>query len=216
MDAGSPKIKQEVARRKQLEKDLAKAKRKLRRTRAELESAQAWIDQLELRMRQIQRSPPYRFASTLWRLSARMRTPLRRHEGEPPGPSEAGSDSEVWISAEEPDGRQDAKPPQPPSTGVSRAVTLLGSPSDQQLTETLTELDRQGRVGSELLVITDSDALRILESFRCRGEYVPPKEDWEKLGPDAGEYEGFLRRRLEMIGAQHGVTVDEVRAAARN
>jgi hypothetical protein len=216
MDAGSAKVKREVARRKQLERDLSKAKRKLRRTRAELESAQAWIDELELRMRRIQRSPPYRFASRFWRLKARIRAPLRRREGEPAGPSKAASDSESWIPAGVPDGRQDAEPQPPPSAGVSRAVTLLGLPSDQELTETLEELDRQGLADSELLVITDSDALRSLDQFHCRYEYIPPREDWETLGRDASEYEDFLRRRLEMIGAQHGVAVDEALAAPGN
>jgi hypothetical protein len=212
VDAESTKLERETARRKQLQRDLVKAKRKLKSARAELESAQAWIDELELRMRQIRQSSPYRFASRLWRLRARLRAPLRGRESEATDP-----DAEAWLSGNEPSQEQEGQAQPSPSTSVSRVVALLESPSDEQLINTLEALGRQGHPDSELLVVTDSDALGALDQFDCRYEYVPPREDWEQLlGRDAGEYENFLRRRLEMIGDQHGVTVDEVTAAARN
>jgi hypothetical protein len=210
VDAESTKLKRETARRKQLQRDLAQAKRKLKSTRAELESAQAWIDALELRTRQIQQSPPYRFASRLWRLRARLRAPLGGPEGEAPGPRQ-DSDPEAWLPGDQPSQEQEGRAQPSPSTGVSRVVALLGSPSDEQLVNALGE--REDEAGSELLVVTDSDALSALDQFDCRYEYVPPREDWEQLlGRDPGEYGNFLRRRLEMIGVQHGVTVDEVAA----
>jgi hypothetical protein len=209
MAAGSTKLKQEVSRRKQLEKDLAKAKRKLKRARDELDSARARIADLEMRVRQIQQSPPYRFASRLWRLRARVGAPLRRRAGEVAGAGEEITET-IWMSAERHDGQRE----EAPRGAISRAVTLLGVPSEERLAEALADLRRAGLAGSDLLVITDCDALRTLEDSGCRYEYVPPREDWQKLlGPDAGEYDDFLRRRLAMIGALHGVTVEHADAA---
>jgi hypothetical protein len=217
VEVESTKLKRETAHRKQLQRELATTKRKLKRTRAELESAQAWIDGLEQRMRRIQQSPPYRFASRLWRLRAGLRAPLREQDGEARAPRKPESDPESWLSEKESHKDQPGAAGLSPSIGISRSVALLGSPSDEQLASTLAELRDQGQAGPELLVVTDSDALSALDQFDCRYEYVPPREDWEQLlGRDAGEYEDFLRRRLEMIGAQHGVTVDEADVGARN
>jgi hypothetical protein len=178
VEVESTKLKRETAHRKQLQRELATTKRKLKRTRAELESAQAWIDGLEQRMRRIQQSPPYRFASRLWRLRAGLRAPLREQDGEARAPRKPESDPESWLSGKEP--HKEPHKDQPgaavlsPSIGISRSVALLGSPSDEQLASTLAELRDQGQAGPELLVVTDSDALSALDQFDCRYEYVPP------------------------------------------
>lgn len=210
MAARSTKLGHEIARRKELERDLVKAKRKLKRTRGELESAQARISDLETRIRRIQQSPPYRVASRLWRVRARLRAPLRgRIEREGVGTqADEIPEAELWISATAASEAGDTAVERQPDGGVSRAVTLLGRPKEEQLVEALTALRGRGIGGSELLVITDCDALRVLDEFGCRYEYVPPREDWAQLlGRDPRSYDDFLRRRLAMIGTSHGVTV---------
>jgi hypothetical protein len=204
----------DVEGRKQLEKKLKRTKRDLNRSRGELEAAQARIADLEQRLRRIQGSASYRLAFRLWRLKARARAPFQRSaraklaQAKLEAELQTAKDSEIWMS--------EARLPRPATTATAsripdsarlrNAVRLLGGVTEEQLAVTLTELSEKGLTGPDLLVVTDCDALRSLDEYGCHYEYVPPRQDWDLLGRDPSEYEGFLDRRLAMIGALHGVT----------
>ncbi|MCE3267089.1 MAG: hypothetical protein K0S15_1798 [Solirubrobacterales bacterium] len=200
---------------KQLETKLIKAKRQLNRSRGELEAAQARIADLEQRLRTLQGSATYRLASTLWRLRATARAPFQRSarakaaQAKLEAELQKTKDSEIWMSEARPprSTRRATAPRIPDSVRLRNAVRLLGGVTEDQLAVTLTELSEKGLTGPDLLVVTDCDALRPLDEYGCRYEYIPPRQDWEDLlGRAPGEYEEFLHRRLAMIGKLHGVT----------
>ena len=68
-------------------------------------------------------------------------------------------------------------------------------------------LNGSGPAEREPLVITDCDALRMLDGSGYLYEYIPPREDWEqRLGRDNRGYDEFLRRRLASIAGMYELT----------
>jgi hypothetical protein len=90
-------------------------------------------------------------------------------------------------------------------SGPLRAVLLLGGLTEPQLDSALRALALDGPADGEPLVITDCDALRTLDSAGYLYEYIPPREDWERLGRDGGDYDVFVRRRLALIAGTYGL-----------
>lgn len=199
------------------DKKIKRLRRELDLQRAELSAAQARLGALEQRLRHIQHSPPYRFASKLWRISAwaRRRSPDQglRHEAlELPGPrgfAEFDSAASAPAGTEEfgeRSGEDTEAAPRPGlQTDVAAAVYLLGGATEVELAEVLEGLSRDP-ANSGVLLITDCDALRRINDYGYRYEYVPSREDWEtRLGHDGTAYDDFVARRLRTIGVEHGV-----------
>jgi hypothetical protein len=198
-------------------KQIKRLRRELDLQKAELRTAQARVQALERRLRHIQQSPPYRFALRLWRISgwARRRSPdqdlgrealeLRPLRGlaefdsaasAPAGTEEFGERSGEDTEAARRTGLQ---------TDVAAAIYLLGGATEAELVEVLEGLSRDP-ANSGALLITDCDALRRINEYGYRYEYVPPREDWEtRLGHDGTAYDDFVARRLRTIGVEHGV-----------
>ena len=95
----------------------------------------------------------------------------------------------------------------PGQAGPLRPVLLLGGLSEAQLDKALRALNGSGPAEPAPLIITDCDALRMLDASGYLYEYVPPREDWEqRLGRDERGYDEFLRRRLASIAGMYELT----------
>ena len=104
----------------------------------------------------------------------------------------------------------------PGQTGPLRPVLLLGGLSEAQLDKALRTLNGSSPAEREPLVITDCDALRMLDASGYLYEYVPPREDWEqRLGRDERGYDEFLRRRLASIAGMYELTDLPTRGSSR-
>jgi hypothetical protein len=199
-------------------KQIKRLRREVELQRGELRAAQARVGALEQRLRRIQQSRPYRFAWTLWRFSAwaRRRSPdqdrrqealeMRRFgefaefDSAPSAPAVTEEFGELSGEAAE------ALPDTVLQTDVAAAVYLLGGVTEVELVEVLEGLRRDHPANAGVLVITDCDALRRIDEYGYRYEYVPSREDWEKrLGHDGTGYDDFVARRLRTIGVEHGV-----------
>ena len=95
----------------------------------------------------------------------------------------------------------------PGQAGPLRPVLLLGGLSEAQLDKALRALNGSGPAEPAPLIITDCDALRMLDASGYLYEYVPPREDWEqRLGRDGRGYDEFLHRRLALIAGVYELT----------
>lgn len=66
---------------------------------------------------------------------------------------------------------------------------------------------------TQLLVISDCDAVGFAAARGCRFEYLPPREEWEQRFPDA-DYDAFLARRGESIGESYAIARVELEGDA--
>ena len=128
-------------------------------------------------------------------------------------PLENGATHKVEASSPGPDpgqeyyGSRGVRAVDPEQIGPLRPVVLLGGVTQAELGKALRTLDGSSPAEREPLVITDCDALRILDGSGYLYEYIPPREDWEqRLGRDDRGYDEFLRRRLASIAGMYGLT----------
>jgi hypothetical protein len=92
------------------------------------------------------------------------------------------------------------------TSGPLHAVLLMGGMTESQLDSALRALDVEDPLDGEPLVVTDCDALKMLDSAGHLYEYIPPREDWERhLGRNGDDYDDFVRRRLASIAGMYGL-----------
>ena len=128
-------------------------------------------------------------------------------------PLKNGATGKVGASSPGPDpgqefyGSRGVRARDPEQMGPLRPVLLLGGVTQAELGKALRTLDGSSPAEREPLVITDCDALRILDGSGYLYEYIPPREDWEqRLGRDERGYDEFLRRRLASIAGMYELT----------
>jgi hypothetical protein len=169
----------------------------LENLQTELAAMQARVTELEHRLRLINQGRTSRVRALFSRLrpgASRERAQAAAEELQALGPDEVYYGSRGVRAA-------DQEP-----LGPLHAVLLLGGLTEPELDSALRALARDGAADGEPLVVTDCDALRMLDRAGYLYEYIPPREDWEqRLGRDGDDYDDFLHRRLASIAGLYGL-----------
>jgi hypothetical protein len=88
---------------------------------------------------------------------------------------------------------------------VALARVIWGVSKEEELAPLVERLVAEsGAAASDVLVVSDCDAVHVAAARGCRLEYVPEREGWLRALPD-GDYERFLEARGRGIRAAYRI-----------